>query len=181
MLTRARAGDRAAFAGLYNEHQGEVMRYVLRRVGDQHLAEDLTSETFLRALRRLDAFAWQGKDIGAWLMTIARNIVADHFRSARFRYETSVADMFEGDERVMSAEDTALTEIAVDELRTTIQSALVDLPLSQRTVLTRRYLQEQSIREAAASMELTQGAVKTMTWRAMRNVEHKLAPMREAA
>ena len=52
-----------------------VYRYLYYRVGTAALAEDLTSETFVRALRRIDSFHWQGKDIGAWFVTIARGIM----------------------------------------------------------------------------------------------------------
>ena len=51
------------------------------------LAEDLTSETFVRGLRAIQRFNWQGKDFGAWLTTIARNLIADHFKSSRSRLE----------------------------------------------------------------------------------------------
>ena len=51
------------------------------------LAEDLTSETFFRALRSMNSFRWQGKDFGAWLMTIARNLTTDHFKAGRTRLE----------------------------------------------------------------------------------------------
>ena len=51
------------------------------------LAEDLTSETFFRALRSMNNFRWQGKDFGAWLMTIARNLTTDHFKAGRTRLE----------------------------------------------------------------------------------------------
>ncbi len=44
------------------------------------VAEDLCSETFFRALRNMTGFRWQGKDFGAWLMTIARNLATDHFK-----------------------------------------------------------------------------------------------------
>src|SRR5690242_21596802 len=57
------------------------------------LAEDLTAETFFRALRSMHSFRWQGKDFGAWLMTIARNLTADHFKAGRTRLEQTTEDM----------------------------------------------------------------------------------------
>ena len=64
-----------------------VFRFIYYRVSSQQLAEDLTSETFVRGLRAIQRFNWQGKDFGAWLTTIARNLVADHFKSSRARLE----------------------------------------------------------------------------------------------
>ena len=66
-----------------------VFRYVLFRVGDRELAEDVTSETFLRALRRIASVSYQGRDVGAWFVTIARNLVLDHVKSSRFRLEVT--------------------------------------------------------------------------------------------
>ncbi len=61
-------------------------------MSSQPLAEDLLSETFFRALRSMASFQWQGKDFGAWLMTIARNLVVDHYKSGRARLETTTDD-----------------------------------------------------------------------------------------
>ena len=95
LVLRAKAGSRESFGRLYDEYVDLVYRYVYYRVGTHALAEDLTSETFLRALRRIGEFHWQGKDFGAWLVTIARNLVADHYKSSRFKLEISTADLLD--------------------------------------------------------------------------------------
>src|SRR4029450_9068296 len=65
--------------------------------GNRQLAEDLTADTFLRALKRIGSFTWQGRDPGAWLVTIARNLVADHFKSGRYRLEVTTGDVLDAD------------------------------------------------------------------------------------
>ena len=75
LVTLAQQGDGEAFGQIYDRYVDAVYRYLYYRVGSAPLAEDLTSETFVRALRRIDSFHWQGKDIGAWFVTIARNLV----------------------------------------------------------------------------------------------------------
>ena len=72
---------------LYDHYHVSVYRFLYYRVGSVPLAEDLTSETFFRALRSMSSFRWQGKDFGAWLMTIARNLTTDHFKAGRTRLE----------------------------------------------------------------------------------------------
>jgi len=62
-------------------------------VGDPPLAEDRTSETFLRAVRRICSVSYQGPDVGAWFVTIPRNLVLDHVKSSRYRLETTTADI----------------------------------------------------------------------------------------
>ena len=97
LVTLAQQGDAEAFGQVYDRYVGQIYRYLYYRVGSHALAEDLTSETFLRALRRIDSFTYTGKDIGAWFTTIARNLVTDHVKSSRFRLEVSTADMLDAD------------------------------------------------------------------------------------
>jgi RNA polymerase sigma-70 factor, ECF subfamily len=96
-VDRARSGDREAFGELYAAYQGQVYAVVYHRTGDRHLTEDLTSETFAWALAHIETFTWQGRDIGAWLATIARNVVTDHYKSARTNRETPVGDIHDLD------------------------------------------------------------------------------------
>ena len=93
LVHAAQDGDRSAFAQLYDRYVDVVFRYVLFRVGDRELAEDVTSETFLRALRRIESVSYQGRDVGAWFVTIARNLVLDHVKSSRFRLEVTTAEV----------------------------------------------------------------------------------------
>ncbi len=98
LVERAQAGEADAFGRLYDQYSDTVYRYIYYRVGGKATAEDLTSETFLRALRRIGTFTWQGRDFGAWLVTIARNLVADHFKSSRFRLEVTTGEMLDANE-----------------------------------------------------------------------------------
>jgi len=68
------------FEGLYRAYFGQVYHYLLSRCGDHHLAEELTADTFFRALRNLDRFRGES-DPGTWLCAIARNRLADHYRT----------------------------------------------------------------------------------------------------
>lgn len=129
-VERAQAGDAAAFAELYAAYSDTVYRYVYYRVGGSPTAEDLTSEAFARAFQHLHTFTWRGRDFGAWLVTIARNLVADHFSSARFRLEVTTAEPGDGNEAERSPED-----IAVEGLRNSgLAQALNRLPRRMREV-----------------------------------------------
>ena len=93
LVELARGGDAEAFGALYDHYQPSVYRFLFYRTRSSVLAEDLTSETFLRALRNMSNFRWQGRDFGAWLMTIARNLATDHFKAGRNRREFVTEDM----------------------------------------------------------------------------------------
>ncbi|WP_438363853.1 sigma-70 family RNA polymerase sigma factor [Streptomyces hyaluromycini] len=127
-VERAQAGDSTAFAWLYSAYADTVYRYIYYRVGGKATAEDLTSEVFTRAFQRLHTFTWTGRDLGAWLVTIARNLVADHFASARFRLEVTTGEFLESDELEQSSEDAA-----VEALRNSgLAEALDRLPRRMR-------------------------------------------------
>ena len=87
----AQAGDMTAFGELFDRYYDIVFRYVLFRMGDRTLAEDVTQETFVRALRRISSVSYQGRDIGAWFVTIARNLIFDHVKSSRYRLEPTTS------------------------------------------------------------------------------------------
>ena len=93
LVELARGGDKEAFGLLYDHYQPSVYRFLYYRTRSATLAEDLTSDTFFRALRSMDSFRWQGRDFGAWLMTIARNLMTDHFKAGRTRLEMTTEDM----------------------------------------------------------------------------------------
>ncbi|MGZ4591364.1 MAG: ECF subfamily RNA polymerase sigma factor, BldN family [Actinomycetes bacterium] len=171
LVTLAQQGDGEAFGQIYDRYVDSVYRYLYYRVGSHPLAEDLTSETFVRALRRIDSFRWQGKDIGAWFVTIARNLVTDHFKSSRFRLEVSTADMLDADRADEGIEDTVLDHLRNAELLGAVQQ----LKPEQQECIVLRFLQGLSVAETAEVMRRSEGAVKQLQLRAVRTLA-KLVP-----
>ncbi len=171
LLTLAQQGDGEAFGQIYDAYVGQVYRYLYYRVGSQSLAEDLTSETFLRALRRIDSFTWQGRDICAWFITIARNLVTDHFKSSRFRLEVSTADMLDADRA-----DEGIEQEVLDNLdNQALLAAVRQLKPEQQECVVLRFLQGLSVAETAAVMGRSDGAIKQLQLRAVRALA-KLVP-----
>jgi RNA polymerase sigma-70 factor (ECF subfamily) len=166
LVNRAQAGDSEAFGLLYDEYSLSVYRYIYARVSSPVLAEDLTSETFVRALRALDSFRWQGRDFGAWLVTIARNLITDHFKSGRVRLESPTDEIETHDSATQGPEVDVLTAVTADVLR----RAVSDLPDDQRDCLTMRFFAGMSIAETARALEKSEGAVKQLQLRAVRQL-----------
>ena len=164
LVELAQSGDPEAFAQLYDTYLDTVYRYVYYRVGSRALAEDLTSETFLRALRRIGTFSWQGRDFGAWLVTIARNLVADHFKSSRFRLEVTTGEMLDADEVEDSPEKSVLEALS----STVLIDAIRRLNPRQQECVTLRFLQGLSVAATAKVMDKNEGAIKTLQYRAVR-------------
>jgi len=178
LVDRAREGDPDAFASLYDRYVERVYRFVLYRVhGDTALAEDLTSEVFLRALRKIKGFTWQGRDVGAWFLTIGRNLVLDHFKSGRARLEVLGVEPTPGaNDRVLDAEDEALARVSQQDL----YQAISRLGSEQQEVIYWRFLQGYSVAETAAAMGKTDGAIKALQYRAVKAL-YKLVVVEEDA
>jgi len=171
LVELARQGDAEAFGLLYDHYQGSVYRFLYYRTRSSTLAEDLTSETFFRALRSMNGFRWQGKDFGAWLMTIARNLATDHFKAGRTRLELTTEDMSLHDDATDGPESAVLAGLTNEVL----MQALTELPAEQRDCLVMRFLQGMSIAETAAVLGRSDGAVKQLQLRGVRNLA-KLMP-----
>ena len=165
LVRRAQAGDSDAFGQLYDRYVTGVYRFCYHRTSSTQLAEDLTSETFFRALRAIGTFRWQGRDFGAWLTTIARNLITDHYKSSRSRLET-VSDELPENTTAPGPEDLALTRLTHEVLA----EALSRLPDEQRDCVVMRFLQGLSIAETAEALERSDGAVKQLQLRAVRNL-----------
>jgi RNA polymerase sigma-70 factor (ECF subfamily) len=172
LVELARGGDADAFGLLYDHYQPSVHRFLFYRTRSTALAEDLTSETFFRALRSMTSFRWQGKDFGAWLMTIARNLATDHFKAGRTRLELTTEDMGLHDD---AASDGPEDEVLAGLTNEILLAALKQLPDEQRDCLIMRFLQGMSIAETAAVLDRSDGAVKQLQLRGVRNLA-KLMP-----
>ncbi|MEW2634859.1 ECF subfamily RNA polymerase sigma factor, BldN family [Streptomyces sp. NPDC048389] len=170
LVERAQAGEADAFGRLYDQYSDTVYRYIYYRVGGKATAEDLTSETFLRALRRISTFTWQGRDFGAWLVTIARNLVADHFKSSRFRLEVTTGEMLDANEVERSPEDSVLESLS----NAALLEAVRKLNPQQQECVTLRFLQGLSVAETARAMGKNEGAIKTLQYRAVRTLARLL-------
>ncbi len=172
LVELARDGDKDAFGLLYDHYHVSVYRFLYYRTRSQQLAEDLTSETFFRALRSMNNFRWQGRDFGAWLMTIARNLTTDHFKAGRTRLEMTTEDMSTHDEAHDEGPEDAVIASLTNEV---LMEALTQLPGEQQECLVLRFLQGFSIAETAKSLGRSDGAIKQLQLRAVRNLA-KLMP-----
>jgi len=168
LMAAAAAGDRSAFARLWVIYRPVVTRFVYVRTHHKMLAEDVASETFLRALARIGSWQWTGRDPGAWLLTIARNLIADHYKSGRYRLEVSTDDLnhdqCEGPEgRPDVAVIDHITNVA-------LLTAVMRLTAEQRQCIELRFLHGLSVAETAQVMGKNDGAVKAVQYRAVRTL-----------
>lgn len=170
LVELAQHGDTEAFGQLYDRYLTPIFRFVYSRVGTTQLAEDITAETFLRALRSLHTFHWRGKDFGAWLTVIARNLTNDHYKALRTRSEFASDILPDQPDPGQGPEADMLAALSNDEL----MHAVAKLPQDQRDCVLMRFVQELSIAETAQALGRSEGAIKQLQLRAVRGLGRML-------
>lgn len=169
-LIEAAQQDPGRFAELYEKNFTRVYAYVARRVHSRVDAEDLTSHVFHQALANIKRFEWRGAPFAAWLYKIAANAIVDHSeRRAREQNQPGSVEAPEPVEPVV--EDKRLEE---DERLARIFTLVDQLPEDQRRVITLRFAEEKSIRDVAADLGRSEGAVKQLQFRAMENLRARM-------
>lgn len=175
---RARGGDREAFADLYVRYRPQIYTYLLRRTHNRELSEDLTSDVFVRALGRIGTFTRRGRDVGAWLATIARNLLFDHYKSSRYRREIPIGDMYDRDLAIADIGEQVTEYLARADLITELRNTLSGLSPDQRECLRLRYWHDLPFDEIGCRMDRSMYAAKMLKERALRNLS---APHIQAA
>jgi RNA polymerase sigma-70 factor (ECF subfamily) len=139
-----------------------VYRFLYSRVGNRQDAEDLTSEVFLKASRQLDTGRSQAS-IATWLFTVARTVLADHWR----RYYRAVTAVPMNDADMVEVPGTLEPSERSEQLARRVAEVLERLPDRYRRVLELRFLSGYSIRETAQEMGITPENVKVIQHRAL--------------
>ena len=175
LVVAAQQGDRQAFADLYRLYHPIVLRFVTRRTpGRPQLAEDIAADVFVRALRNIGSITWQGRDPGAWLITIARNMVLDHYKSSRARLEFPTDDLAAMDRADRNPEGDPAAAVADHDRNLTVWAAVRQLRPGQQECIRLRFLDGLSVAETAAAMGRDVGAVKALQYRAVRQLARLL-------
>ena len=140
---------------LYAEHASALWRYALRLTGDRAGAEDVVQETLLRAWQHPDVTDDDERSARAWLFTVARNMVIDERRSARFRNESGSIDL-----------ESAFDPSGLDEMdcaldRILLATAMAQLSTLHRAVIRRSYYQGWTTAQIAADLDIAEGTIKS--------------------
>ena len=173
LLVEAAQADPSKFGALYELHFHRIYYFVVNRVGDRAAAEDVTSDVFHKALANLPSYEWRGTPFSAWLYRIATNAVVDRFKRANL--ETSVGDDppdFASDPGAGSR-PRVLSQNKIEESAALF--TLVDkLPAVQRRVIYERFVEQRNVREIAAILKKSEGAVKQLQFRALQTLRAQM-------
>ncbi|MFC4498093.1 MULTISPECIES: sigma-70 family RNA polymerase sigma factor [Streptomyces] len=157
---RRRTGDEALIRALYEEHGGALLAYARRLTGDHAAAEDVVQETLIRAWKHPEALVNGKGSVRGWLLTVARNIITDRYRAKAAR-PTEVA------------ESAATPPVEKDHADAVVDSMLVMEALDRlspdhREVLKEIYFQGRSVTEAAETLGIPPGTVKSRSHYALK-------------
>lgn len=169
-VTRAQQRDADALGVLYRAYAQVVYRYVLLRVQNTHIAEDLTGEIFLKMVESLHRYKQRGKPFGAWLMKIAHDQVVDYYRRQKRRPVTVFDDTM-----LLPADETPPDEAAEkQEAVFELYRYLAHLSEKQQVVLQYRFIEGWSLIKTATTMKISVNAVKALQHRALRVLNQRM-------
>lgn len=170
LIECATQGDTEAFGELYECYQLSVFRYLYYRTGDTQLAEDLTSEVFLRMIRALPGYQQKEVAFQAWLFQIAHNLLNDHYRKANVRNHVELEeDMMEE----MTSTRARPVEYTLNSM--TLNQAINRLSGEQRDVIVLRFISGMPIAQVAQTLNKSEDAVKGLQRRALMTLRDVLA------
>jgi RNA polymerase sigma-70 factor (ECF subfamily) len=147
----------------YQENLKRIYKFVYVQVKNREVAEDLTSQVFLKAVRHLD-YQRGSQSVRSWLLQVARTTVIDYWRTVKRMPTDSLDLLLEAGWEIPNKDATPGTDNNPVER---VQRILQQLPERYREVLTYRFLLKYTVREAAKIMGVTEANVKTLQFRAL--------------
>lgn len=158
--------DPRKFGLLYKKYANPVYRYIFTRTGNQQIAEDITSQTFLAALESFSKFR-QDSNFSAWLFTIARNKVNDHFRRSKTLTPIHEAEL------IADGSDSLADSIQSDQAKV-VQLLIKELNEDEQELLRLRFIAELSFSNIARLLHKSEDAVKKSTYRLLARLQSQV-------
>ena len=179
LMLRVRSGDTESFELLLLRHRKPLITYFWRMVHDQGLAEDLAQEVFLRVYEARERYQ-PGARFTTWLYRIATNLALNALRDRKGgdrRTERHDSEKESAEARVPDAQPNAEQLLIMTERGCAIRQAVESLPENQRTAVLLHKYQGVDYRQIATIMRVSEGAVKSLLFRAYETLRVRLEPL----
>lgn len=164
LVDQAKSGNAEAFAKLYDAYIERVSRYVYFRVSEDCDVEDLVSQVFLKAWENLERYKMGSSPFAAWLYTIARNLVIDHYRTKKDTL--SLEDVLALPADMELPDEQAQTRLDLEALRDALQFLTPD----QQQALILKYIAGLPNENIARVMNKQEGTVRGLQMRGLQTL-----------
>lgn len=165
--------DPAAFGELYDRYAARIYRFVRSRIHDDGLAEDVTADVFMSALRSIKSYQDQGRPFSCWLYRIAANAVASHYRNRR--PQVSLDDAID----LAATQPDPVDEIVLRDRVRSVWQAVDCLPPQQRAAMILKFSDDLTMEDIGAILGKSPAAAKLLIYRAVQRLRVELAPPAE--
>lgn len=169
LIYKAQQGDGEAYGALYDLHFTKIYRFIFLKVRQKHDAEDLSHQVFLSAWKNIGNFSFQGFPFSSWLYRIARNAVIDFYRTSKDHVDIEVVS----EDKLGFSEDLEKgleTALAIEE----VASVLQELTEDEQNVIIMKFVNELSNKEIAEALKKTEGAIRVIQHRALKQLRERL-------
>ncbi|MDB2657282.1 sigma-70 family RNA polymerase sigma factor [Crocinitomicaceae bacterium] len=165
VIIQAAKDNPERFGPLYQKYHEQIFRYIYQRMDDEHLAFDVTSQVFIKALKNLHKYEYRGVPFSSWLYRIAKSELYQAFRDRKARRTVSVESMhlFEMVEE-FEEDDSATNKKKLLQCLSLLKDG--DLQLIEL-----RYFEKRSYREIGEILEITENNAKVRTFRALERLK----------
>jgi len=178
LIEQCLAGDQVAWEQIVRQNWRKVFNVAYKFVGKHDEAEDLTQDIFLKIFKALKTFDRRA-NFQTWIISISRNLCIDHYRSVRKERQTIARDVDSNDLQPATLERGPYAQAEHQDLRAQLRQALEALPITLRTAVVLRDLQELSYQEIADRLGLPEGTVKSRINRGRIELAHQLRRLQE--
>jgi RNA polymerase sigma-70 factor, ECF subfamily len=178
LIEQCLAGDQVAWEQIVRQNWRKVFNVAYKFVGKHDEAEDLTQDIFLKIFKALKTFDRRA-NFQTWIISISRNLCIDHYRSVRKERQTIARDVDTSDLQPATTERGPYAVAEHQALKAQLRQALETLPLTLRTAVVLRDLQELSYQEIADRLGLPEGTVKSRINRGRIELAHQLRRLQE--
>ena len=169
LIRQAVGGDSSAFGSLYDHYHPMIYRFVLVKVGRREEAEDITHQVFLSAWQNVGGYKHRGHPFSSWLYQIARNQVIDHYRAKKS--EVNIENI---DPEYFAVPAATHFDISTKLQMEKVRQAMQSLKQDYQDVVIMRFIEDISLKETAAILKKTEGAIKLIQHRALKELKQLL-------
>lgn len=167
IIAACQNGQLERFGELYDAYIKKIYEFIYFKTTHKETAEDLTSQTFFKALEKINLFSFEKGSFAAWLYQIARNTVIDHYRTKKDA--SDIEDIWDLDDKSDIARDLD----AKDKLEK-VEKYLATLKQEQREIIIMRVWQEMSYQEIADALGKSESSCKMMFSRAITTLRNEM-------